>query len=372
MARAKNVRGFGALFGAAGCLAATTLAAACYSEGAGVTPPTQNFYFPVGLAVSAGGNVLYAVNSDFDLQYNGGTLQSYDLHRIRLDAVKAIKNPADPTLPLAAKPNSDARCPDILPERQTNGEAARQPLGQVCAPPVDSTKYVKDSAIIGAFATDLLLSKNGTRLFSPVRGDTSLTWADVAFDDPQATPPEGAAYAPFSLGCGARTANRCATDHQAGSNPNEVGNTRHITMPGEPFGLAESEDGESIVVAHQTETRASLFSTGLKAGQATVTPALQFVVDGVPAGGNGVVAVPHDPEAFPLPACLNRTVRPASRPPRAPRSSSRAAPPRSSHCFVTMPMNPTGPSRRSTDRSSSARRSSESAETQRAPIRVAS
>ena len=60
---------------------------ACYSGGGGGSdPPTNTFYFPVGLAVSSGGNALYAVNSDFDLQWNGGTLQSYDLFKIRQDA----------------------------------------------------------------------------------------------------------------------------------------------------------------------------------------------------------------------------------------------------------------------------------------------
>jgi len=43
---------------------ASLLSPACYLSGAGGTdPPTETFYFPVGLAVSAGGNVLYVANS---------------------------------------------------------------------------------------------------------------------------------------------------------------------------------------------------------------------------------------------------------------------------------------------------------------------
>src|SRR5271166_6170469 len=67
-------------------------AGACYSAGSGSGPPTSSLYYPVGLAVSTAatagahpGDVLYVVNSDFDLQYNGGTLQSYDLNNIRQD-----------------------------------------------------------------------------------------------------------------------------------------------------------------------------------------------------------------------------------------------------------------------------------------------
>ncbi|MFO0680022.1 MAG: hypothetical protein U0169_26105 [Polyangiaceae bacterium] len=299
MARATFRNGIRALVLAGGGLASAAFAAACFQAGDGVTPPTKTFYFPVGLAVSAGGNALYVVNSDFDLQYNGGTLQSYDLRRIRLDVLKAIQNPADPTLPLVHPPNTNGRCPDLLPDRPTGEVGKRQALGEICAPPVDSTFYVRDSAIIGAFATNLLLSRNGTRLFSPIRGDTSLTWADVAYDDPEVAAPESGSYAPFDIQCGARTDNRCAADHQAGSDPDEFGNTRRITMPGEPFGLAESEDGSSLVVSHQTETRASLFDTGFRTGQATTTPSLQFVVEGLPGGGNGIVAIPHDPQAFP-------------------------------------------------------------------------
>src|SRR5689334_16767020 len=65
----------------------------CYSTGDGTPPPVDQLYYPVGLRVSAGGTVLYAVNSDFDLQYNGGTLQSYDLGLIRRHAVRLIADP---------------------------------------------------------------------------------------------------------------------------------------------------------------------------------------------------------------------------------------------------------------------------------------
>src|SRR5580700_11351096 len=74
-----------------GVAGVSVLSPACYSSGAGGTdPPTTTFYFPVGLAVSPGGNVLYVANSDFDLQWNGGTIQSYDLFRLRHDAAELI------------------------------------------------------------------------------------------------------------------------------------------------------------------------------------------------------------------------------------------------------------------------------------------
>ena len=302
----------------------------CYAAGNGTAPPGQTLYFPVGLAVSRGGNVLYAVNSDFDLQWNGGTIQSYDLNLIRNHALLAIKDPSDPNLPLIRPAPNDMTnaCPGNPPVYQTNGSGNRQQLGETCSPPVDSTFYVRDSAIIGAFATDLQISacdptassdpascarNAGTRLFMPVRGDASLTWADVAPDD-VAPPPNADAttYPPFALDCGTRVDNRCDAAHHAGINPNEQGNTRGLVMPGEPFGMAQSEDGTVIAVTHQNDTLTSLFSTGLNAPQPN--PSLQFILTGVPIGGNGVAAVPHDPAAFPACALGASAIECAPRP----------------------------------------------------------
>jgi len=335
-------------------------AVGCYSTGDGTAPPSKAIYYPVGLQVSAGGTVLYAVNSDFDLQFNGGTLQSYDLASLRRDTLAIIANPRDPNL----------RGRIIDPQNQ-NGQPcparadALPTLGQTCAPPVDSTFYVRDAAIIGAFATDLLLTPppsqlvvqaaqparaagdaltcpqpaSGTtppsmpagcpafgnrrfdRLFTPVRGNASVTWASVERDGPDSIAPSdpNVPYGPFAIQCGKDSTGRCGADHTAGSDPNEAGNSRHVTMPGEPFGIAMSEDGESLVVTHQNDTKTSLFSSGYRrtdadtgtGGDGAPAPFLQFVLDGVAFGGIGIAAVPHDrdaflgaPAAYPRPAFL--------------------------------------------------------------------
>lgn len=317
----------------------------CYSTGDGTSPPLQDFYFPVGLQVSAGGTVLYAVNSDFDLQYNGGTIQSYDLGLIRRHALDLIADPRNPNVPILDREQlANTPCP---------GAVSLQPLGETCAPPVRSSFYVRDTAVIGAFATDLVLSQppsrlvpqtpraasepvlcpappfgaaaNGClpygtrrfdRLFAPVRGNASITWASVERDGPDSVAPLDPAtpYGPFSIQCGRDSAGRCDAAHAAGSNPDEPGNTRRIAMPGEPFGMAISEDGASLVVTHQNETKTSLFSTGLDrnqndspAGDAAPPPSLQFVLDGVAFGGVGVASIPHDREAFAVGQAFPRT-----------------------------------------------------------------
>jgi hypothetical protein len=155
---------------------------------------------------------------------------------------------------------------------------------------VQASHYVKKGAIIGAFATGIHLDPSGTRLFVPVRGNASLTWADVQPDDPAQTPL--IENGNFDFDCGQKSDQRCNVLHAAGNNPPlEPNNTRQVTMPGEPFGLAFSEDGTAAVVTHQTDTKVSLFDTGL--GAIHQNPSLQFVLEGVPPGGIGVAAVPH-------------------------------------------------------------------------------
>jgi hypothetical protein len=302
---------------------------ACYDTGDGTAPPLDSFYFPVGLAVSHGGSVLYAVNSDFDLQYNGGTVQSYDLRLIRRHVLDIIADPRNPNVQSLIRrgEGSENPCPSDPPISKEGGQTGRQPLGETCAPPVDSRFYFRDAAVIGAFATDLQLSlppdrlvpqspkatasdpisaagNRGTdRLFMPVRGNATLTWVSIVRDTADSIPPESkdAAYAPWRLTCGQDGDRHCDSAHQTGEDANEIDNTRGITMPGEPFGMAMSEDGRAIVITHQNETKTSLYSTGLARedndGEER-SPSIQFILEEVPFGGVGITPIPHDRDAF--------------------------------------------------------------------------
>jgi len=58
-------------------------ATACVGAGEGNPPKPERSYFPVGLAVSEDAEHLYVVNSNFDLQFNQGTIQSLSLERVR-------------------------------------------------------------------------------------------------------------------------------------------------------------------------------------------------------------------------------------------------------------------------------------------------
>jgi hypothetical protein len=353
---------------------------ACYSGGgAGTDPPKNTLYFPVGLAVSSGGNALYVVNSDFDLQYNGGTLQSYDLFAIRRDAALLINNnlsgqppsavargslklgQGDPGIPfIFAAPTTPCAIglPTLLsdagPPALNASDGSRVALGQGCAPPVDPSKYWRSWAVLGAFATDLQLrttegpsrtGKNlipvvGNRLFAPVRGDATLTWADVDPDVLGSVPPPRDGVTPepginvanqpnppmgdiFTLRCGqpASGTPACDAEHRTGDNGNDAADTRHVTMPGEPFGMAQTPDGKAIAITHQTGTQTSLLLAGQPESpllqppphSPSISPSMQFVVDNVANGGKGIVAVPHDKDAS-VPPCELMTSASASVP----------------------------------------------------------
>lgn len=326
-----------------GVLATAAGTAGCYATGDGTAPPEDRFYYPTGLLVSPGGHVLYVANSDFDLQFNGGTLQSYDLTQIRRHAALLVDDPGAPELaPILGVSDPARRCRDRDARSSPELPWQVQTLGRNCAPPVDSRLYRRDSVTIGAFATDLQMSVAGSadacrelrascgaprgtstgartlpatrRLFVPIRGNASLTWVDIVADEPDAPAvaarPDGApqitdtvdTYTPFRIDCGVRggaEGTDCDAAHVVGR-VSDPGNSRGLTLPGEPFGQAQTRDGTALLLTHQSETRTSLFRTGLNvAGDVEGPPSLQFLVEQVVIGGNGIAAIPQDPLAFP-------------------------------------------------------------------------
>ena len=49
--------------------------AGCFKPDDGREPPLDRIYFPTGIALSPDGNRLYLANSDWDLQFNAGSVQ---------------------------------------------------------------------------------------------------------------------------------------------------------------------------------------------------------------------------------------------------------------------------------------------------------
>lgn len=213
-------------FAAAG-LTTGLVASGCVPPGEGVDPPVYEVYFPVSLKVSQSGSLL-VVNSNFDLQYAQGTVQSLDMERLREVAQRPCNEDGDcedeqfcDSEPSEANgrrpsyicvPRRDPRPCGDLGEKST-AERALSP-GR-CSPidlqePQDGGRsLIVDMAETSAFATESILlarpcvaegyssrpcgasdsmrdrlqprtgEAHPERLFVPVRGDTTIHYLDV-------------------------------------------------------------------------------------------------------------------------------------------------------------------------------------------------
>ena len=253
------------------------LLSGCFGPGEGVEVPQDQIYFPVGLAMDKGANHLFVVSSDFDLQYNGGAVQSYDLEALQTEQLPQVcevdadcaNGPCETGL--CACPNGDRADSDrlLFPGR---------------CKPIDPREPAlhSHSVKIGAFATDAILRPRDDsdnpeqRLFVPVRGDSTLHWLDVNADG--------------TLECGQRGAadHACDADHRVGDDPTD--NPRGIKLNSEPFALDASAHGEQIVVTNQTTGTASLFVNDW-----STRPMLKFALasDRIPSRPVGIAALPQ-------------------------------------------------------------------------------
>jgi len=278
-------------------LAALGLAApACFVSNEGIPPPLDALYFPTGLVVSPGGSTLYVTNSDFDLQFNGGTVFALELGAIRsqlIDLAGRLQDVgmSDTSVPLTEVCSSVpaiAQSPDIVDNPRFPRNANPLLYPGPCAPiPIEG--FIGASATIGAFASGAALitrpGREGARLFVPVRGDRSVTFFDVV--DDRGKPDNDV----FRLDCGGDAEqHRCSDRFRIGQNPYE--STRNLTLPVEPVGIAASEDGEALLLAHQTEDQVSLvvnrWSDG---GSEDARPTLEFIRGNVPDSPTEVAAL---------------------------------------------------------------------------------
>lgn len=268
--------------------------AGCFALGAGLEPPQDQFYYPTALLTSPGGRTLYVVNSDFDIQYTGGTVQAIDLAGLRACAGRLRDN-------LARGASALIACGDIGLGESANPVLVPGPCepipvndpvactltddpdtaaveGEVAGP------LVHGARVIGAFASSAALARDpsgpGARLFVAVRGEPTVTFFDVT-DDAEAPDAD-----PFRLDCATETDdNRCGEDHRIGESPAD--SSREITLPVEPVGIAANDDGRTITTVHQTTASASLLIN-----KWDVLPTLEHTLGGLPPGPSDLAAIP--------------------------------------------------------------------------------
>ena len=189
----------------------TGAAFGCGLNQEGVPPPANTFFYPSSAVTDQEGRWLFVANSNADLRYNDGTLVTVDLAAAANDwlAADSVRWEPCPAADYVNTPRStsepqhfccwDPQDPNILncDERAYIQPAATVRMGSFAAgmvmqnatPPRDQAGTPCATAQVDAH-----------RLFVAVRGDTSITWIDVA---PGGTPPDIDPYGtPPSLDCG--------------------------------------------------------------------------------------------------------------------------------------------------------------------------
>lgn len=256
-------------------LAALAIAAsACMPDTGGIAPPGDRLIFPVGLATTPADGFLLAVNSNFDLRYNAGTLVAMDLSV--LDAHLA--------------PAADGGGLVYATACGEDGISSTSRDGQYCF--IDDGALIREEETLrlGAFASDIELTPAGDRAVIPVRGERSILLVDVDEDGPDV------------LSCGEGGDLRCDSRHKVTSNSS-------VTLPIEPYEVAVLEmdetnvDGSSTPVTlgfatHLAGGQVSLFSISRGAPGAPVQAELLSVIGGVVGGASGIAANPEAGEVY--------------------------------------------------------------------------
>jgi hypothetical protein len=296
----RTVRRPTAILGCLSWLASITLMG-CFEPDDGREPPLDRIYFPTGLALSPDNSRLYVANSDWDLQFNAGSVQVYDAARLRELLPRYCNTDAECTgagercdLEPSIDESGTARAPthwcvdaastDPCGGLGVQSEADRSTAPGLCQP-FDSRdpSLLLSSVSVGAFATDLVYRENpngGGRLFVPVRSDATLHWMDVA---------GAAGTGQLELDCGQGTSDECDSRHRQGDSRAE-GTWNGRELPIEPFGVDATADGRAILVTHQTEGRISLFTNDWELPEQG--PRLTFILEGLPARPVVVTAIP--------------------------------------------------------------------------------
>jgi hypothetical protein len=272
----------------------------CTSAGEGIAPPLDAIYYPTGLALSSNSRLLYVVNSDFDLQYNAGTLQSLDQTRVRAliprgcsadsdcsaskycDTSEGTSDPKEHSFWCVDRSGSTADMPcGTLGERSASERVTtpgRCGAVDLAHPPDGGGSLITDAVAIGAFATDAVVrpsqdsARTSDRIFIPVRGESSINWADVSADG--------------VFDCGQSNSKVCDKHHRTGRDASD--NSRGLVLPPEPFAIDATADASAILVTHQTQGAVSLLLNDWQAG-----PHVEFIFSGLPLMPIAAKAVPQ-------------------------------------------------------------------------------
>jgi hypothetical protein len=214
-------------------------------DASGIDPPSDRLIYPVGIATMLDDQFLLAVNSNFDLEFNAGTVTPIAI--------------AD----LEAEFGSD--------KSEVSGDGQYLFLS-------DSELIDDDETIrVGAFASDLDLTPAGDRALIPVRGERAIMVVDIGdYESGQL------------IDCGEGSDLHCDSAHRVESN-------EYFTLPIEPYEVASLDftepNGEITTLGFATHLaggQVSLFVLRDGMTGSGAAPELIRVLGGVVPGASGI------------------------------------------------------------------------------------
>ncbi len=210
--------------------AALVSAVGCLPDTSGVDPPTDQFIFPVGLAVVGDDNNQYLLvaNSNFNLNYNAGTVVAVDLNKL-----KSIEDDIQPV--------PDGKVTHSIEEYLSEDK-------KHVFIPEDELIKTDQTIRLGSFSSDLELTPSGNRAIIPVRGKRRIVIIDI---DPSK---DGENL----MSCSAQDERTCDSNHHVESNDD-------FSLPIEPYEIATLE-----YVDENSSTVTMGFATHLSGGEVSL------------------------------------------------------------------------------------------------------
>jgi DNA-binding beta-propeller fold protein YncE len=226
---------------------ATSLAAlcGCLPDTSGIDPPGDRLIYPVGLSLTTDNQILLAVNSNFDLEYNAGTLTAMNVSNLEAELTAA-----------ESEVSKDGKYLYISDSKLI---------------------YEQETIRLGAFASDLDLTPAGDRAIIPIRGERAIILVDV-----------GDTTSGNLLDCGEGKDLHCDGAHRVESNDD-------YTLPIEPYEVASLDytepNGETTTLGFATHLaggQVSLFVIRDGLAGSAAPPELIRVLSGVVPGASGI------------------------------------------------------------------------------------
>jgi DNA-binding beta-propeller fold protein YncE len=230
------------------CIAAGCALFGCNLDNAGDPPPRGDIYMPAGLMLSAASadqapRFMYVVNSNFDLRYNMGSLQAFDLEAIDRRVADCAANSAG--------------------QDKAGGGTGEDPADEgvlgaaTCV--IDPTEVLLDEVLVPSLATYVAAASDRSRIYITTRTETNVAVIDL--DESSERP----------LSCNDKD-RVCDKKHTQWRDP--IGSERKLSLPREAVGIATGRaqdlitdsmpalDGELVLVAHRGGQVSAFLDTG--------------------------------------------------------------------------------------------------------------